>query len=183
MKKINNIILCNFFESYSFILSNISQDTHGYIHSKLNNWYIIDSYTYIKNFKQILYLLYKINIKEKKKFLFILDDDIYYFFEKPFKQYHFITNSAKLGLEFLQQSNYSKTISAIIFIGKNNDISRKLLKQLNIPFFCFSLKTKNSFDYVNYNMLSFHGSILYLKLALKSILIPNNYYINEKKTI
>lgn len=182
MKKINNTILRNFYESYSFILPNNFQEARGYLYAQLNSWSIIDSYLYTKNFKQIINLLNKIinNETRKNKILFILDDDIYYFFEKTFKKHHFLTNNAKIGLEFLQRSNYSKMVTAIIYIGKNNEISPKLLNQLNIPFFCFAPKTKSSFDYCNYNMLSFHGSILYLKLILKSILLPHTYNTNEK---
>lgn len=184
MKKINNTILRNFYESYSFILPNNFQEARGYLHSQLNSWSLIDSYLYIKNLKQILNLLNRlVNTETKKnKILFILDDDIYYFFEKTFKKHHFLTNNAKIGFEFLQRSNYSKMVAAIIYVGKNNEISPKLLNQLNIPFFCFSPKTKLSFDYCNYNMLSFHGSVLYLKLILKSILITHTY-TNEKKAL
>lgn len=183
MKKINNVLLHNFYESYSFILPNNFQEGRSYLNSKLNNWSIIDSYLYIKNFKQMLNLLHKLihNRTTKRKVLFILDDDIYYFFEKTFKKHHFLTNNVKTGLQFLQNSNYSKVVAAIIYIGKNNEISSNLLNQLNIPLFCFALKTKLGFDYCNYNMLSFHGSILYLKLILKSILISNtSNKINEK---
>lgn len=171
MKQINNTILRNFYESYSFILSNNFQEGQGYLQSKLNNWFIIDSYLYTRNFKQILNLLHKLRSNNKNKILFILDDDFYYFFEKTFKNHHFLTNNIKTGLEFLQRSNYSKQVAAIIYIGRNNEISSKLLSQLNIPLFCFVSKSKTNFDYCNYNMLSFHGSVLYLKLILKSILL------------
>ena len=183
MKKINNVILHSFYESYAFLMPQNSQEARGFIHSKLSGWSLIDSYLYTKNFKQILNLIYKIkNLNaQKNKILFILDDDIYFFFEKTFKKTHFLTNDLKLGLEFLKTSNYSSTIAGIIYIGKNNEISPKVLNQLHIPFFCFSPKTKLNQDYCNYNMLSFHGSILYLKLVLKSILTSKN--LNEKKTI
>lgn len=172
MKKINNVILHSFYESYAFLMPQNSQEARGYIHSKLSGWFLVDSYLYTKNFKQILNLLHKIinSSTRKNKILFILDDDIYFFFENSFKNTHFLTNDLKLGLEFLKTSSYSSTVAGIIYIGKNNEISPKVLNQLHIPFFCFSPKTKASYDYSNYNMLSFHGSILYLKLILNSIL-------------
>lgn len=183
MKKINNLILHSFYESYAFLMPQSSQDIRGYTHSKLSGWSLVDSFLYTKNFKQILNLLYKIrnlNVK-KNKILFILDDDIYFFFENSFKKTHFLTNDLKLGLEFLKNSDYSSVVGGIVYIGKNNEISTKVLNQLHIPFFCFSPKTKFSYDYSNYNMLSFHGSVLYLKLILNSILNSKN--LNEKKII
>jgi len=172
MRKINNIILQSFYESYAFLMPQNSQDARGTIHSKLSGWSLVDSYLYTKSFKQILSLLYKIISldKKKNKILFILDDDIYFFFEKSFQKTHFLTNDLKLGLEFIKTSSYSSSVAGIIYIGKNNEISPKVLNQLQIPFFCFSPKAKMSYDYSNYNMLSFHGSILYLKLILNSIL-------------
>jgi len=183
MKKINNNILKNFYDSYSFIIPKTLQDSKMLVSSQMSNWSFIDSYLYTKNFKQILKLLKSLvtNNKKQNKILFILDDDIYFFFEKTFKKHHFITNDIKNGLEFLQKSKYAPLVSGLVYIGKNNEISTKTINQLNIPIFHFSPKTKFYFDYYNYNALTFHGSILYLKLILKSVLIAKN--INEKKNI
>lgn len=184
MKKINNIVLRNFYESYSFIAPKAFQESREYIHSKMNSWLLLDSYLYTKNFKQILNFLNKLinSNLQKNKILFILDDELFHFFEKSLKKNHFITNNVKSGLEFLQRSNYSSLIAAVVYIGKNNEISLKVLKQMTVPFFCFSPKSKFNFDYFNYNMLSFHGSILYLKLLFKEILAQKNN-INEKKKL
>jgi len=183
MKKINNNILKNFYDSYSFVMPKTLQDSKMFVSSQMNNWSLVDSYLYTKNFKQILKLLKSLvtNNKKQNKILFIFEDDIYFFFEKTFKTHHFITNDIKNGLEFLQKSKYAYLVSGLVYIGKNNEISPKILNQLNIPIFNFSPKTKFYFDYYNYNSLTFHGSLLYLKLILESILIPNNK--NEKKNI
>src|SRR5690606_25114000 len=103
------------------------------------------------------------------------------FFEKIFINHHFMTNNIKSGLEFLQRSSYSSQVACVIQIGQVNNISKNLLRQLNIPFFCFASRAKFNSDYYSYNMLSFHGSMLYLKLILKTILIPKT--TNEKKSI
>jgi len=174
MKKINNNVLRDYYESYSFVIPKHLQNVKIFTNTKINNWSLLDSYIYTKNLKQILNLLNQLinnNIK-KNKILFILDDDIYFFFEKTFKQHHFLSNDLKGGLEFLQTSKYASSVVSIIYIGKNNDFSPKIVNQLQIPLICFSTKTKFHSDYFNYNALTFHGSILYLKLLLKSILVP-----------
>lgn len=177
MKKINNNILRNYYESYTFIAPKAFLESKEYINSKYNNWLLLDSFLYTKNLKQILNFIKKVvtNNSKKNKILFIFDDDMYYFFKNFVKKQHFITNNVKSGLEFSRSSKYSPLIGCIVYIGKNNEISYKVLKQLNIPFFCFTPKSKLNFDYFNYNMLSFHGSILYLKLLLKEILSITKY--------
>jgi len=176
MKKINNIFLQQFYESYSFLVTKNLTDSQGIIYSKINKWFLLDNYLYIKNLKQILILINKLinENKKKNKVLFILDDDIYFFFEKSFINSHFLTNNIKIGLEFLQRSPYSSQVACVIHIGQINVISKNLLRQLNIPFFCFASKSRFNSDYFSYNMLSFHGSILYLKLIFKTILLKNH---------
>jgi len=176
MKKINNTILKDYYESYAFVTPKHLQDAGLFSSANLGKWFVLDSFSYIKNIKQIFNLLSQLignNIK-KNKILFILDDDIYFFFEKAFKNHHFLTNELKSGLFFLQTSKYASSVVATIYIGKNHDISSKVLNQLNVPFFCFSTKNRIDFDYFSYTSLTFHGSILYLKTVLKTILIPKN---------
>lgn len=184
MKKINNIALRNFYESYSFIMPKDFNESRGYIHSQMNNWSLLDSYTYTKNLKQTLSFLNKLvkNNTKKNKILFILDKSVYNFFEGSLKTQHFVTNDIKSGMEFLQRSDYSSLVAGVVYIGKYNNMSLKILQQMNVPFFCFTPKSKSrsNFDYCNYNMLAFHGSIVYLKLLFKEILATNT---NAKKKI
>lgn len=183
MKKINNTILKDYYESYAFVTPKHLQDAGLFSSANLGKWFVLDSFSYIKNIKQIFSLLFQLtnNNVKKNKILFILDDDIYFFFDKTFKSHHFLTNELKNGLHFLQTSKYASPVVAVIYIGKNHDISPKVLNQLNIPFFCFSTKSRIYFDYFSYTSLTFHGSILYLKTVLKTILIPKtNTNINEK---
>lgn len=101
----------------------------------------------------------------------MLDEDVYFFF-KDFvaENDHFFTDNVKNALDFLQRSPYSHSVVSIVYIGNNNDISVKLLNQLNYPIFFFTTLSKNSSDYNSYNALTFHSSLLFLKLLLKEIL-------------
>src|SRR5690554_3085037 len=118
MKKINNIFLQQFYESYSFLVTKNLTDSQGIIYSKINKWFLLDSYLYIKNLKQILILINKLinENKKKNKVLFILDDDIYFFFEKSFINFHFLSNIFKIGLEFFKRLQYSSLVTFILHI-------------------------------------------------------------------
>lgn len=169
MKHINNLFLKTFYESFSFILPKNSLTPKLNIYSKLGHWSILDSYTYIYNFKLILTILRMILQKHtnKNKILFICDENILSFF-KDFldTNKHFYTDNLKNALDFLQQTKLAENVSAVIYIGNNNELSRKSLAQLTCPVIFFAPKSKGGYDFYNPNMLVFHSSILFLKVLL-----------------
>lgn len=178
MKKINNEFLKRFYESFSFIMPKSFAEKEYWVHSRFGNWCLTDSYKYSKNLQTMLSVLKQLVNENKKKknkttnkLLFILDEDVYFFFKDFIAENdHFFTDNVKNALDFLQRSPYSNSVVSIVYIGNSNDISVKLLNQLHYPVFFFTTIAKNSYDYNSYNALTFHSSLLFLKLLLKEIL-------------
>lgn len=169
MKQINNIFLKTFYESFSFIIPKNTLTSKLNIHSKIGHWSLLDSYTYIYNLKLIFAILRLILIKHtnKNKILFICDENILNVFKDFLDKYnHFYTDNLKNALDFLQQTKLAANVSVVIYIGANNELSKKSLTQLSCPVIFFAPKTKGSYDFYSPNMLSFHSSILFLKVLL-----------------
>lgn len=178
MKKKLQKIRLNFvekaLESFSFFMPKEFSTQNNWAFVKYNNWSFLDSYMYIKNFKFILSYL-KLLSKDNKKFLFILEDDIFDFFKNSdLKKTHFFAKSHKTGLMFLQQSAYLKEISAIIYIGSFNKISLFPYSQFNLPIFFITDSAKIDVDYIQYNSLDFHSAIFFLRIILESVLTKLN---------
>lgn len=169
MKHINNTFLKTFYESFSFILPNNIKHDNIILHSKFKFWNLLDSYHYSYNLKLIVKILHDIFLKHthKHKILLICDENILCLLKKDLILNNFFyTDNLKKALDFLQRTKLSNNISAIIYIGNNNEMSKKILYQMACPVVFFTTKTKGGFDFYSPNMLAFHGSILFLKLLL-----------------
>jgi hypothetical protein len=119
-------------------------------------------------------MLKKIMVKNEQnknlKILFILDDDLtFFFFDIITKKNFYYTHNIKKALAFLQSSKIAPTLSAIIFIGKNSEIPTKTLLQSPCPVFFFVPKKKKNGGFINYNALNFQGSLFFLRSLLKEI--------------
>lgn len=182
MKYINNIFLKTFYESFSFILPQNIQHNHFIVNSKFKFWNLIDTYQYSYNLKLIIKILNNIflNHTNKHKILFICDDNILCLLKNDLLcKNSFYTTNLKKALDFLQRTKLSNHISVIIYIGNNNEMSKKILTQLKCPVIFFTMKTKGGFDFYNPNMLSFHSSILFLKTLLIEALTLANQKLYE----
>jgi hypothetical protein len=176
MRKINTEILKKLYESFSFIMPKSFREREYWTAARFGDWSIIDTFKYTKNLKLVLNFLTKLIKQKRNKILFILDPSIYLFYKDFIKEHkHFFTNDIKTGLEFMQRSPYSKYVVSVVYIGKEDTLTKKKMKILNCPVFFFTSKLHNTtgYDYISYNSLNFHSSLFFLKLLLKEILKPS----------
>lgn len=175
MKHINNTFLKTFYESFSFILPNNIKHDNVFLHSKFKFWNLLDSYSYSYNLKLIIKILHEIFLKHthKNKILLICDENILFLLKNNLIENNlFYTDNLKKALDFLQRTRLSNNISVVIYIGNNNEMSKKILSQLAFPVIFFTAETKGGFDFYSPNMLAFHSSILFLKLLLLEVMQP-----------
>jgi hypothetical protein len=185
MRKINTEFLQKLYESFSFIMPKSFREKEYWTAARYGDWSLIDTYKYTKNLKLILNFLNKLVANKKNKILFILDPSIYLYYKDFIKDHqHFFTDDIKSGLEFMQRSPYSKYVVCVVYIGKEDTLTKKKIKLLNCPVLFFASKLHNTtgFDYISYNSLNFHSSLFFLKLLLKELLkkSDNNKQISNK---
>lgn len=178
MRKINTEFLKKLYESFSFIMPKSFREKEYWTAAQYGDWSLIDTYKYTKNLKLILNFINKLVANKKNKILFILDPSIYLYYKDFIKDHqHFFTDDIKTGLEFMQRSPYSKYVVCVVYIGKEDTLTKKKIKLLNCPVLFFASKLHNTtgFDYISYNSLNFHSSLFFLKLLLKELLKKSDY--------
>jgi len=172
MKKIEQTLLNNYYNSYSYLLPISFYTNQLSLNSRFKNWFLLDGFGYLKNLKILLIFIYKLQNLNlyKTKFLFIIDENIYNFLVKDLSSFSFLSTSLKQSAQFMENSPYSAQVCGIIFIGKTTEFSNKILYRSSVPVITIALNKLQESDFFLQSPLLFHSSLLYLKLLFKFLL-------------
>lgn len=177
MKSYNNFLLKKFYESLIFLypksLYNNTEDIHSVIAKK---WILNNSSWQLTNLKKMFLFLYKLErlrkATAKKKYLFIIDEELVPFFYNIIKDKSYIVTDMKNGFDLIYRSELKKRVIGLVYIGSEE--FPYALDPVEIPYIGFNLNTKYKmkfpFEYYNPTIFSSHCTLLFLKITLAEAL-------------